>query len=346
MPFGEAVEHARKHGYVIIKDFFSRHEIDDIFARARDAKTKSTGQDLMSLGVLDSFVFNERIIALARELISSSDLYYYGETNLAVNSTPFAQWHRDARGTPSDMNAFQEPKPDGDFINAWRFAVYYADYQNHSGGLKVGPGSHLVNTAAFQNVLRENVTVEGGRLKVPAVKFPLMNLSTTPRDLIAFNLYTYHSGGFVRFEKIPPMLPHIELQLAKFNLRCAPEAVPRDALMIDYCGPSIESDLYIKWRRNQLMSPKSVFLHKGDTRVVYSYADSKTQSKAKAAGIKLRFDRCIAEWLWNSQHGVENVYALDELLEMNQEFSEISDNFSFVKNFCKDNDIKSSVLGR
>lgn len=300
------------------------------FCKARKAKQSFVGQDLLSFRTFDSFILSEKLLELASELIASPNIYYYGETNLAINSIPFTQWHRDARGTPENIEAFQEPGADGKFINAWRFAVYHADYQRHSGGLKVCPESHKFHTSVFGKYLQKNLVFREGNLSVPMTPFPLVNLDSTPRDLIVFNLYTYHSGGFIRFENVKPLLPHIESQLAKVNLPCAPEAAPRDALMIDFCGASEESDLYIKWRRNRLITEKSVFSEKQNVANIYSYFEQDLLGKAKSVGVKLRFDRCIAECLWNLKHGIQSSISVDELLAMNEEFSVISDNASWA----------------
>ena len=191
---------AREHGFCLIKEFFTPARIAALERTLLAVPASDRMCDFLTLGVFNDLLFEPRLLAIARDLLGE-ELVYYGETNCMIdNAKPFREWHFDVRGMPEKLSAAFD-SPAGEIYPAWRFAVYFRDYSTASGGLKVGPGSHVRPIADFkQAAIPQDVAVPGHTLRLPMPAYPLYNVPTAPGDLVIFNLRTYHSAGALRLD--------------------------------------------------------------------------------------------------------------------------------------------------
>lgn len=326
---------AQEHGFCLIKDFFTSTQMAD-FERAQLAISPADRAcDFLTLGVFNELLFDARILAIARALLGEQ-LVYYGETNCMVDNTaPFRLWHFDARGMPENLAAAFEPAI-GETFPGWRFALYFRDYAEASGGLKVGPGSHRRPTSDFDNVkaVTQVVKAQGVDLTVPMAPFPLYNVPSMRGDLVIFNLRTYHSAGYIRIAGAPEtvLLPPIEnsLLVQAPNLAVPEPRESRNALIFDLAGPKAAFDLYPKWRVGEFLrkeQPKDWSDKvRGSALGPSAYDQPDIAAVAERHGVTLRYDRIIGQLIWKKKRAAdlftaEDQQRLDHLLAINPEYS-------------------------
>lgn len=261
---------AERFGFCLIRGVFTP---DETAALEREIALRSADYpggfpDLYSVPSLKWVVTDGRIQALARALVGEPPVYYrltsvaYEPVPGPLTEKPYNEFHCDARGMPH--NLFESWNGDGVKIYpGYRFAIYFRDYSNASGGLKVAVNSHRGQHEFFRQFhfpeavqrLPQVVTPLNGRgYKLRTAPFELFNVPSMPGDVVIFNLRTFHSAGAFRFKDRPDLavLPAVEKGLAGLphgaELRVADPPGARNAVFMDFCSPDGDVDLYIKWR--------------------------------------------------------------------------------------------------
>jgi hypothetical protein len=185
---------AEKFGFCLVRGVFSPEEMASLERDLATAYVEFGGEgavlpDLYMLPSLQWLLLDPRIQRFARALLGEQ-LVYYRETAANYENTPgpitqntFREYHCDARGTRADL--FGAPA-DGQIYPSYRFAIYFRNYRDHSGGLKVAPGSHLrpyLYDRIYQvsDVVKKLPAVEhiigNGVLTIPAAPMELYNVS-------------------------------------------------------------------------------------------------------------------------------------------------------------------------
>lgn len=292
---------AEAHGFCLVKGVFTA---DEMIALERDlaiahAEFGGRPPDLYSVPSLQWLLYDERLRSLARALLGDK-LVYYRETNLAYEKTPgpltekpFDDYHCDARGSPKSL--FGVPSDGDGVFKGYRFGIYFRNYKEYSGGLKVDPGSHKRSYASDRVFNFEDkvaglpvvpMLIGGFSLTVPLQPMELHNVPSEPGDLVIFSLRCFHAAGALRFKDRPTLavLPQVERAIRlKANPVCTP--VPPgsgNAIFFDFGAPSPQVDYYIKWRAmvapadldvafNYRNSPPSDFVIRND-RIIVSLA--------------------------------------------------------------------------
>jgi hypothetical protein len=180
-----------RDGYVIVRQVFSAEEIDDmrrqvqrqVEADRAEGKfevsfyqymgVKSGKGDLLSKVHLRAILLDERILEIARSLLPSKPLVYFGESTYQLGSGG-RYFHRDN----VDRSKAEGPDWHGEYT-LLRLGVYLQDHRRHSGGLKVRIGSHLH---------------DGGRSCL---------VDSEVGDVVVWNMRTLHSGNAVRLRFWP-----------------------------------------------------------------------------------------------------------------------------------------------
>lgn len=297
---------AEKFGFCIVKEFFSPERMNEMEELMADANAKGISNDLMSIDSLRPVLLDPRLLNIAKALLGP-ELIYYGETALnyeaeagKLTSNPFRTLHADARGIPSDINKTWDPKP-GQIYRGYRFGIYFRDYAQYSGGLKVVPGSHLVGHSKYKRPFgglrkffgkKELPTPEGISIKVLSPAFELYDLESRRGDLVIFSLRIFHSAGAARLKSNPTMALHPEIEnklwLERPDIFLPYSPGPRNTMFFDYAAPGPEIDLYIKWRawRN--------FNAKLDEADYYDFDRQQVVHDAAAKGVSMRYDKIMA----------------------------------------------------
>ena len=196
-----------KHGWVIIKDFFSDDDIRKIKAGTERSIKESMKVDLLCNPYLNEMtVLNPKIIAVVKELLEG-DPVYIGDSSIS-NKDLAMSLHKD------NPDRFDSNAPDWQSkYSVLRIGIYLQDYTEKSGGLILRDKSHLYPTRW---------------------KGKVVNVKSSPRDLILWNLRTTHSGNAKRLTLLPnlDLNPYVCKLMPNFMFKATPET--RMALFLSY----------------------------------------------------------------------------------------------------------------
>jgi hypothetical protein len=160
-------------GYLLIRDVFSKAEIDELRCRALENRERKG--DLLSHPHLRKALLDDRVLSIAAQILGDTPVYYGDSTcNLGQQSFDF---HKDN----ADRTDGKAPDWNGKYTQI-RFGLYLQDHAWHSGGLRVVPTSHN------------------------AVSSPLAkprNVRTRVGDLVVWNLRTDHAGAATMLWALP-----------------------------------------------------------------------------------------------------------------------------------------------
>lgn len=254
---------AEQYGFCHVKGVFSPDEMAMLEQGLANAHREfgANVPDLFSIPSLKGLLFHERIRAFAHALLGEK-LVYYRETNAAYEEVPgplthrpFAEYHCDARGTSSSLPG--APGHSGSYP-AYRFGIYFRNYRDHSGGLKVAPGSHLRDYLFDRRLCLERFVAKlpvarhrigAYDVSIGVAPMELYNVPSVPGDLVIFSLRCFHSAGAIRLKDRPTLalLPVVEAQLPP-SICIPPPPGTRNAIFLDYGAPHAAVDYYIKWR--------------------------------------------------------------------------------------------------
>lgn len=169
-------ENFSKHGWIMFKDFFSQAEVLQFKeATERSIKEGLKGDLLCNPFLKDLTVLNPRIIGVVKELLQGNPIYI-GDSTISFNDT-IMSFHKD---NPDKLNS---KAPDwATNYSILRMGIYMQDYRQNSGGLILRDESH--NT----------ISRWSGKV---------INIRSSPRDLIVWNLRTTHSGNAKLLRSFP-----------------------------------------------------------------------------------------------------------------------------------------------
>lgn len=268
-----------KEGYLHLKKFFSKEEVDQLIKAARK---KHAGDTIMHEDFLN-VTLNAKTANVLHELLGEEILY----PGLSFARTADKPAKFGSRGYHSDTayedNDFSKPYP---IINT---GIYLQDHVNYSGGLKLIPRSHT-RPCIFVRTLPEALKqIIKAFLKgdfVTALRTfdlsPSINVNNEPGDLIIWSMRTHHSGYGRRprlFKKIS-LHPIIEDILPNFFfLKDNPD---RDVILTVYGTPGEIFEEYMKIQKRK-EHRKEHFKHS-------NMHQSHIQKKADLVGITLRND--------------------------------------------------------
>ena len=232
------VDHFKKNGYVIVKGVFSKAEASTMrqSIEARKEKALTTNNyspdpahpklllilgDLLSareLKDLDYVVFDDRIIACARQILGEK-LVYFGDSSVQTGEGERG-FHKD-NVTRYDING-ADWQSDYTLI---RVGVYLQDHTKISGGLKLRVRSHCYPSHH--------------RGKAIDVKNEL-------GDVVIWSLRTTHSGNNVRLKGLTGLCLHPRIEAKVPDFLKAVGADERIAMFATFGAPSGHLDRYIE----------------------------------------------------------------------------------------------------
>ena len=174
----------KKNGYVFMKDFFSKSEIESLIANIKEASAEKTGDDVLDKGNLKfhallmhrseklrAFISQTKIIDFLKKF-AGPDIWVRWDQ--AVEKSPGAgtfPWHQD--------NQYSQLK-DAHF----QFWVSLTTMTENNGGLWVVPGSHK-GVLPYENI--DNHVVYKGDAKDQVF------ISAEPGDVVLFSSFLLHS---------------------------------------------------------------------------------------------------------------------------------------------------------
>ena len=217
-----------KNGWVILKNFFSEPEIAKIRQGTERSIKENLKIDLLCNPYLyELTVLNSKIIDVVKVLLDG-DPVYIGDSSIS-NKDLGMSLHKD------NPDRFDAMAPDWQSkYTVLRMGIYLQDYTAQSGGLILRDKSHLYPTRW---------------------KGKIINVRSTPRDLIIWNLRTTHSGNAKRLKLLPnvDVNPYVCKVMPDFMFRPSPDE--RMALFLSYGKDDHHIKRYISYLK--IRTPRS-----------------------------------------------------------------------------------------
>lgn len=277
-----------RDGYLVVPGVFTAAEALSLAAAGVEHTSGRHGvTELYAIPALADLWTDRRLIAAATQLLGEKPTFYFEGSYSRRVWEPGAHVkgrhiHHDAKGTA--QNLFDRVhSPTAAYPNV-RFAIYMQDTTNQSGGLKVSPGSHLVDTASFDHR-----------------SLPYVNVATMPGDLVCFSSRTLHSPYALRPVRDPSQALSPWEEDRVFSIDPAaflPSPQTREAIFLDFARPELLSDLLIKNRVLNLASRKHG--------LAAALLGSDVETKAVEAGAALRMDAALIDAAVTLSEGSEN----------------------------------------
>lgn len=126
-----------RDGFTLIRGAYTPGEIHQMRRDALNHKGEHKG-DLLSNPFLNRVQLDGKMTEIARRILDTDDLIYYGDTAIAIRPGG-PGWHKD-NADRADPNAPDWRSP----YTQLRFGIYLQDHHDHSGGLNIRVGSHDV----------------------------------------------------------------------------------------------------------------------------------------------------------------------------------------------------------
>ena len=280
----------QREGYLLIRSVFSSAEVEAMRRGIVDEGEKAiqtgrvlksaTGEvvpvgDIAGVAGLESLLFDPRLVQIARVLLGTPDIVYFGDSGLMIGGA-LRGFHKD--------NTCRDDASHTDW-QSWyglvRMGIYLQDHRRYSGGLKLRVGSHL----------HADLTT-GKILAVPS----------EPGDVVVWSLRTTHSGHAARMRWLPNLgiQPRFEFRLPSRLLR--PEPCKRLAIFMTYGSPGPHLDNYIAKHADPTTVPEN-YLFKS---WLHSDGSARVHQRAAAAGVT--FVKPIGDY--GKLYGTRQVYPL------------------------------------
>ena len=208
-------------GYIIIKSIFTKEYISKI----RQDMINLSSKDMSKYEILldedpQKLLLNEKLIKTIKEILNTNTLLYYSDSSVVNHINPFKNrngFHNDSRGEDENLPYEQE-------YPIIRAAIYFEDYKNFSGGLKIKNKSHKYFIFNFRRILADTsrlikILFTKTRYNLNALKLgESVNLELEQGDVVIWNLRTHHCGTSRRLKLFPKIClqPFFEKMLPEY----------------------------------------------------------------------------------------------------------------------------------
>ena len=208
-------------GYIIIKSIFTKEYISKI----RQDMINLSSKDMSKYEILldedpQKLLLNEKLIKTIKEILNTNTLLYYSDSSVVNHINPFKNrngFHNDARGEDENLPYDQE-------YPIIRAAIYFEDYKDFSGGLKIKNKSHKYFIFNFRRILADTLRLikilfTKTRYNLNELKLgESVNLELEQGDVVIWNLRTHHCGTSRRLKLFPKIClqPFFEKMLPEY----------------------------------------------------------------------------------------------------------------------------------
>lgn len=208
-------------GYIIIKSLFTKEYISKIRQDMINLSSKDMSKYEMLLDEdSQKILLNEKLIKTIKEILNTNTLLYYSDSSVVNHIDPFKNrngFHNDARGEDENLPYDQE-------YPIIRAAIYFEDYKDFSGGLKIKNKSHKYFIFNFRRILADTLRLikilfTKTRYNLNSLKLgESVNLELEQGDVVIWNLRTHHCGTSRRLKLFPKMClqPFFEKMLPEY----------------------------------------------------------------------------------------------------------------------------------
>ena len=209
------------NGYLVIKSIFNKEYISKLRKRIIDLSYKDMEKyEILLDEDIQNILLNKKLITTIKEILDCNNILYYSDSSIVNHVNPFKNrngFHNDARG--EDQN-----KPYEQEYPILRVGIYFEDYKNYSGGLKIKKKSHKYFIFNFRRILADalrlfKILFTKTRYSLASLKLgKSINLELEQGDVVIWNLRTHHCGTSRRLKIFPKIClqPYFERLLPEF----------------------------------------------------------------------------------------------------------------------------------
>lgn len=301
------IDQYHRDGYLLIRNFFTPEDMENYrCAAAAYQPGVAASARIFSVPGLDHLWRDERLVAVAAQLLGG-EIAFFCQADFVRYI--FAEGehiegrhaHHDAKGTPDYLYARLHPAQTATYPVV-RLGIYFQDYAGASGGLKVSPGSHLKDSATFDES-----------------ELAYANVPSRPGDLVCFCARIIHSPFALRPKAAPNQVlsPWTEdREFIRDPAAFLPSPTVRETIFIDYVAVGQEADLLIKNRAIQKPDKARVLAEQA--------AEQRFEFWAQKLGLRLRLDFAV----------VETVVAVDAAAKSGAKPAELYSLLQTLKRLC------------
>ena len=206
------------NGFVVVKSVFNMEIIASL--RKKMIDLANFDQELLLDEDVQKLLLNEELIKNIKYILNTDNLLYYSDSAIINHTDPFKSrngYHIDARGEDVKI-------PYEDEYPIIRMGIYFEDYKNFSGGLKIKEKSHKYFCFNFRTIKHDlkkliKIFFTKTRYNLSSLKLgKSVNLELTQGDVVIWNLRAHHCGTSRRLKLFPKLClqPHLEKILPHF----------------------------------------------------------------------------------------------------------------------------------
>lgn len=205
------------NGYIIVKDFFKKDDLNYIKKKFSNHSNNLTTKEIFDDVEIKKLFLNEAFFNLIKDILDSNKLVYFSDSSIVRHENIFSTtsgYHNDSRA--EDYNYSKE-------YPLLRVATYLQESTNTSGGIKIKPQSHKYFCFTLRDVKQKIKTILKKFLNNDKnFKLKIFTSGIQPKldlgDIIIWNLRTHHSGTAIKFKyfKNLSLHPLVEKLLPNF----------------------------------------------------------------------------------------------------------------------------------
>ena len=209
------------NGYLVIKSIFTKEYISNLREKMilLSRKDPKDHEFLLDENV-QNILLNEKLINIIKQILDTNKILYFGDSGVVNHKEPFKNrngYHNDARG--EDQNIPYELE-----YPIIRVGIYFENYKDFSGGLKIKKKSHKYFIFNFRRILADTkrlmqILFMKTRYKLSSLRLgKSINLELEQGDVVIWNLRTHHCGTSRRLKLFPKMClqPYLEKLLPTY----------------------------------------------------------------------------------------------------------------------------------
>ena len=208
-------------GYIVIKSLYTKKYISEIRNEIINLSYKDMNKyEILLNQNIQNILLNKQLIKIIKEILATNSVLYYADSAVVNHKNPFKNkngFHNDSRGE-DDKIPYEDEYP------IVRVGIYFEDYKNYSGGLKIKEKSHKYFCFNFRRLLADTIKVLKilffkTRYNLNSLKLgKSINVELEQGDVVIWNLRTHHCGTSRRLKLFPKIClqPFFERMLPKF----------------------------------------------------------------------------------------------------------------------------------
>lgn len=205
-------------GYIVLKSFYDKKKIRDIRSLIIDLANKDN--EIFNNQIIQDLLLNKELITKIKTLLKTDKLLYYSDSSILNKEDPLNSkngFHNDARYEDENISYSKE-------YPILRLGLYFENYKNYSGGLKIKESSHkyyCFNFRAIKQNIRQILKILFTKTRYDLKNLKLgksINMELEEGDIVIWNLRTHHCGVSRRlklFQKLC-LQPYFEKLMPKF----------------------------------------------------------------------------------------------------------------------------------